>query len=66
MTWKQAIQAWRQLAPEQRQQQMLARSPLQTWQSMAFEREPVSLDRLKAQHARLTQPSPDSTPRSES
>jgi hypothetical protein len=41
---------------------MLSQSPLQIWQSMAFEREPVSLENLRAQHIRLMQQSPDSTP----
>ena len=62
MSWKQNIQTWRALPPEERQRRMLVQSPLQVWQSMAFEREPVSLKRLQARHRLLMQQSRDSSP----
>ena len=52
MNWKDNIRQWRSLSPAQQQQLSLARSPVQVWQSMAFEREPVSLLWLQAQHVR--------------
>ena len=53
MNWKDNIRHWRSLSPAQQQQFSLARSPTQVWQSMAFEREPVSLCWLQALHERL-------------
>lgn len=53
MNWKDNIRHWRSLSPAQQQQFSLARSPIQVWQSMAFEREPVSLIWLQAEHERL-------------
>lgn len=50
MNWKDNIHRWRSLSAAQQQQLSLARSPVQVWQSMAFEREPVSLTWLQAQH----------------
>lgn len=62
MNWKDNIRRWRSLSPVQQQQLSLARSPVQVWQSMAFEREPVSLAWLQAQHIRLLTPPELSTP----
>lgn len=53
MNWKDNIHLWRSLPVAERQRLSLARSPMQVWQSMAFEREPVKLTWLQAQHARL-------------
>ena len=67
MNWKDNIRHWRSLSPAQQQQFSLARSPVQVWQSMAFEREPVSLLWLQAQHVRLLAPHvPSTSPRSKS
>ena len=67
MNWKDNIRHWRSLSPAQQQQFSLARSPMQVWQSMAFERELVSLSWLQAQHERLLTPHVLSTsPRSNS
>ena len=62
MNWKDNIGRWRSLSPAQQQQLSLARSPTQVWQSMAFEREPVSLVWLQAQHVRLLTPPEASRP----
>ena len=62
MNWKDNIRHWRSLSAAQQQQFSLARSPMQVWQSMAFEREPVSLSWLQAQHERLLTPPEASTP----
>jgi hypothetical protein len=56
MDWKTAIRAWRQLPPAEQLERRRARAVVQTWQSMAFEREMVDLDWLKAQHAALPSP----------
>ena len=62
MNWKDNIHRWRGLPAAEQQRLRLARSPTQVWQSMAFEREPVSLIRLQAQHERLLAPRELSTP----
>ena len=61
MNWKDNIRHWRGLPAAQQQQLSLARSPMQVWQSMALEREPVSLLWLQAQHVRLLMPQVPST-----
>lgn len=62
MNWKDNIRRWRNLSPAQQQQLSQARCPAQVWQSMAFEREPVRLSWLQAQHERLLTPPEASTP----
>ena len=62
MDWKTAIREWRKLSPEAQTTRRLERAPVQTWQSMAFEREPVDLNWLKALHVRQTTPPDTSTP----
>ena len=62
MNWKDNIRRWRSLSPAHQQQLSLARSPVQVWQSMAFEREPVSLLWLQTQHERLLTPLEASIP----
>ena len=68
VNWKDNIRHWRGLPAAQQQQFSLARSPMQVWQSMAFEGEPVSLRWLQAQHERLltTPHVPATSPRSHS
>ncbi len=67
MNWKDNIRHWRSLPAAQQLEISLARSPVQVWQSMAFEGEPVSLRWLQAQHVRLLAPQVCSTsPRSNS
>lgn len=53
MNWQDNIRLWRQLPPQEQLRRRLARSPEQVWQSMAFEGQPVSLQRLQARHERL-------------
>ena len=53
MNWKDNIRHWRSLPAAQQLEISLARSPVQVWQSMAFEGEPVSLRWLQAEHERL-------------
>jgi hypothetical protein len=53
MNWQDNIRLWRQLPAQEQLRRRLARSPEQVWQSMAFERQPVSLQRLQARHERL-------------
>ncbi len=53
MNWIDNVKQWRSLSPARQQQLSLARSPVQVWQSMAFEGEPVRLSWLRAQHERL-------------
>ena len=62
MTWQENIQQWRSLPPAEQLRLSLSRSPMQVWQSMAFERDPVSLRWLQAQHERLLMPQELSTP----
>ena len=61
MNWKDNIHRWRSLSPAQQQQLSLARSPVQVWQSIAFEGEAVSLSWLQAEHLRLLTPEVTST-----
>ena len=62
MNWKENIHRWRSLTAAEQQRRSLARSPIQVWQSMAFEREPVNLSRLQALHAHLLTPPEASRP----
>ena len=52
MDWKTAIREWRKLPLEEQTAQRLERAPVQTWQSMVFERESVDVSWLKALHSR--------------
>jgi hypothetical protein len=65
MTWLESIARWRALPPEEKMRIRLQRVPRQVAQSMAFEREPVSLSRLEELHGRLSTPRAASTPRAE-
>jgi len=66
MTWLESIARWRALPPQEKIRIRLQRVPHQVAQSMAFEREPVSLSRLEELHRRLNAPRAASTPRSDS
>ena len=63
MNWRENVQRWRSLSQAEQQRISLARSATQVWQSMAFEREMVSLSWLQAQHERLLAPPGVLTPR---
>ncbi|MFN0314854.1 MAG: hypothetical protein ACKVQA_07445 [Burkholderiales bacterium] len=54
MDWKQAIEHWRNLPPEERSRIRRDRIPLNVAESMAFEGEPVELAALQAELARLS------------
>jgi len=57
MDWKQIIESWRALPPEEQARRRRRRIPLNVAESMAFEGEPVDLQVLEAEHARRsTQP----------
>ena len=56
MDWKQAIERWRSLPPEERARIRRRRIPLNVAESMAFEGEPVDLAALQAELARLETP----------
>ena len=66
MTWQQAIQHWRDLPETEKHRIRWQRIPLNVAQSMAFEGEPVSLEALEAEHARLPMPLATSRPDSAS
>ena len=53
MDWKQAIDRWRALPPQERTRIRRSRIPLNVAESMAFEGEPVDLPALQAELARL-------------
>jgi hypothetical protein len=61
MDWKIRIREWRKLPPEVQTARRQERAPIQAWQSMAFAREPVDLNWLKALHAQA-KPHGTSTP----
>lgn len=56
MDWKQAIERWRSLLPEERARIRRSRIPLNVAESMAFEGEPVDLTAMEAELARLDRP----------
>jgi hypothetical protein len=60
MDWKQVIERWRNLSPEERTRIRSERIPLNVAESMAFEGEPVELEMLRAELARLDTP-PDTS-----
>ena len=51
MDWKEVIERWQALPPEEQLRLQRQRIPLNVAESMAFEGEPVSLAMLKALHA---------------
>jgi hypothetical protein len=62
MNWKQAIERWRALSPEEQARTRRGRIPTNVAESMAFEGEPVLLTVLEAELARLDTP-PDTSKR---
>lgn len=64
MDWKQAIEHWRALSPEQQRQIRRQRLPRKVARSMAFEGEPVDQKMLEDELVRLTQQRATSIPRS--
>ena len=56
MTWQENLRALRALPPETRQRRMWDHIPQSVAESMAFEGEPVSMEILRAQHARRKRP----------
>lgn len=56
MNWKQTIQRWRSLPPEEQARIRRSRIPLSVAESMAFEGEPVNQAMLEAELARLDMP----------
>jgi len=53
MNWKQAIERWRALPPEEKARIRLARLPRKVARSMAFEGEPVDQRMLERELDRL-------------
>ena len=60
MIWKQKIERWRTLPPQEQARIRRSRIPTNVAESMAFEGEPVSLEMLEAELARLDTP-PDTS-----
>ncbi len=56
MTWQAKLRALRSLPRETRQRRLWDHVPQSVAESMAFEGEPVSLEILRAQHARRKRP----------
>ena len=52
MDWKQVIERWQALPPEEQARLSRQRIPLNVAESMAFEGEPVDLQMLEKEHAR--------------
>jgi hypothetical protein len=52
MDWKQVIERWQALPPEERSRRSRARIPLNVAESMAFAGESVDLKMLEEEHAR--------------
>ena len=56
MNWQNNIRRWRSLPAERKLQIRWAAIPLDVAQSMAFEREPVSVEQIRATLARIEPP----------
>lgn len=56
MNWTDTIRNWRRLPEQEQMRRRWEAIPLDVAQSMAFEREPVSLNRLQEIHARIEPP----------
>jgi hypothetical protein len=56
MNWKENIARWRSLTPEEKLRRNWEAIPLDVAQSMAFEREPVAVERIRATLARIEPP----------
>jgi hypothetical protein len=56
MTYLETIRRWKALPPERKLQLRWEAIPLNVARSMAFEREPVDLETIRALHARTAPP----------
>lgn len=56
MTWVENIHKWRALPEERKLELRWAAIPLDVFQSMAFENEPVDIEMLRAIHAQAELP----------
>jgi hypothetical protein len=56
MKWKENIIRWRSLPPEEKLRRRWEAIPLNVAQSMAFEGEPVPIERIRATLARIEPP----------
>ena len=56
MTYLETIRQWKALPPERKMQLRWEAIPLNVARSMAFEREPVDIETLRAIHARTEPP----------
>lgn len=54
--WKEVIQQWRSLPEEEKRRRRWERIPRSVAESMVFEKEPVDLSMLEAEHARRPMP----------
>lgn len=52
--WKQTIENWRKLSPEEQRRIRMNRIPRKVARSMAFEGEPVDQEMLETEHKRHT------------
>jgi hypothetical protein len=62
MTWQDKLRALRALPQDIRQRRMWDHIPQSVAESMAFEREPVSIHLLREQHARRNRPAGSKLP----
>lgn len=56
MNWKDSINRWRALPSEERLRRNWEAIPMDVAQSMAFEREPVPMERIRATLAQIEPP----------
>jgi hypothetical protein len=56
MNWKDNITHWRSLTPEEKLRRNWEAIPMDVAQSMAFEREPVAMSRIRETLARIEPP----------
>ncbi len=56
MNWKENITRWRSLPPEEKLRRNWEAIPMDVAQSMAFEREPVAMSRIRETLARIEPP----------
>ena len=56
MTWTDTIDRWQALPPEEKLRRNWAAIPLDVAQSMAFEREPVPMEQIRATLAQIELP----------
>ena len=56
MNWKENIARWRRLSPEEKLRRNWEAIPLDVAQSMAFEREPVAVTRIRERLDQIERP----------